>query len=151
MRQQGCPDTRNLRTLAPTKPPEAPARMAGGESPPSLADLGRAVTLARNVRGWRQEDLAPAVRSDKSWICKVESGSVDFSMDNLERYVAALGIPLSLLAEAASIIRRMRNSEKEHNPPPGATHAFLAAGLFPSAAANLPGDVARFLGAELLA
>lgn len=48
--------------------PRKPARVKGG--------LGRAITQARDRKGWRQLDLANATGLSRSWIAAIESGAI---------------------------------------------------------------------------
>lgn len=67
-------------------------------------DIGGMIRLARQARGWRQEDLGTAVGYSRSTISRLETGNragIDVVM--IRRVASAAGLPAYLLGELLSI------------------------------------------------
>lgn len=78
--------------------------------------LGRALAVARSIRGWRQQDLARISGVAASAISEYERGSRRPEMLTLERLTAALEFSIPELFELSSMIRRRgrkRSMDKE--------------------------------------
>jgi transcriptional regulator with XRE-family HTH domain len=65
-------------------------------------NYGRALKLARASRGILQKDLAQQAGVDASYVSLVEKGSRTPSASNLEKFAAALKMPVYLLMLLAS-------------------------------------------------
>lgn len=79
-------------------------------------DYGRAVKTARVTRGISQKDLAQRAGVDASYVSLVEKGSRTPSASNLEKFSAALDVPLYLLVLLASDKEDLRGiSEDERD------------------------------------
>jgi transcriptional regulator with XRE-family HTH domain len=65
-------------------------------------DYGRALKTARVSRGISQKDLAQLAGVDASYVSLVEKGTRTPSASNLEKFAAALKMPLYLLVLLAS-------------------------------------------------
>jgi SOS-response transcriptional repressor LexA len=59
-----------------------------------MADLGTTMRRARSERGWTQSDLGDRLSADTSLISKRETGRLGVPHEEIERLVAATGIPL---------------------------------------------------------
>ena len=59
--------------------------------------LGMRIKFLRKERGWSQEDLALEANVNKNYICDLENGRRNPSLDILERIAVAFNISLSEL------------------------------------------------------
>ncbi len=66
--------------------------------------LGMRIKFLRKERGWSQEDLALEANVNKNYICDLENGRRNPSLDILERISNAFGIPLSVLFKGIETI-----------------------------------------------
>ena len=66
--------------------------------------LGMRIKFLRKERGWSQEDLALEANVNKNYICDLENGRRNPSLDILERISNAFGISLSLLFKGIETI-----------------------------------------------
>ena len=66
--------------------------------------LGLRIKFLRKERGWSQEDLALEANVNKNYICDLENGRRNPSLDILERISNAFGISLSLLFKGIETI-----------------------------------------------
>ena len=84
--------------------------------------LGRALAVARSIRGWRQHDLARVSGVGASAISEYERGIRRPEMPTLERLAAAVEFSIPELFELSSMIRRRgreRSVETEAGEPAG--------------------------------
>jgi tetratricopeptide (TPR) repeat protein len=150
MVDEKCPEGPNFRIVEPGEGAESRARPPAGAAGAALRDFGLAVTLLRKVRGLRQEDVARAMGRRQAGISRVESASKAFSMESLERQVAAMNLPLSMLAEALTFIRRVRAAGSEREPAAKDLSGPLSlAGAPRSPVADLSREAARLIVGEL--
>lgn len=63
----------------------------------AVIQLGMRIRYLRSLRKWSQEDLALEANVNKNYICDLENGRRNPSLDILERISDALGITLSEL------------------------------------------------------
>jgi tetratricopeptide (TPR) repeat protein/transcriptional regulator with XRE-family HTH domain len=151
MVDERCPEGANFRIVAPDERDEpSSSPPAGRAAPAALRDFGRAVTLLRIARGLRQEDVARAMGRRQSGISRVESGAKTFSMESLERQVAAMGLPLSMFAEALTFMGRVRAAGRERQAAPttGRAEPLSLAGPPRSSSAELAREAARLIVGE---
>jgi transcriptional regulator with XRE-family HTH domain len=80
--------------------------------------LGRALAVARSIRGWRQEDLARISGVSASAISEYERGVRRPEMPALERLAVAVEFSIPELFELSSLIRR-RGREPSAETEPG--------------------------------
>lgn len=66
--------------------------------------LGMRIKFLRKERGWSQEDLALEANVNKNYICDLENGRRNPSLDILERISNAFGISLSVLFKGIETI-----------------------------------------------
>ena len=66
--------------------------------------LGMRIKFLRKERGWSQEDLALEANVNKNYICDLENGRRNPSLDILERMSNAFGISLSVLFKGIETI-----------------------------------------------
>ena len=78
-----------------------------------LRDVGRRVKERRKKLGWSQQELAEKVGyADKGLISRIESGSLNVSMDKMIKLANALGVKVSDLL----------TTEPDRTLPPGGFH-----------------------------
>lgn len=65
-------------------------------------DVGKVIAEAREARGWTVEQLAEVMAVHPRWIRRRESGETKTAVQELRRFVAALGI------EDAAILAAVR-------------------------------------------
>ena len=63
----------------------------------AVEQLGMRIRYLRKEKGWSQEDLALEANVNKNYICDLENGRRNPSLDILERIASALQITLSEL------------------------------------------------------
>lgn len=63
----------------------------------AVIQLGMRIRYLRSLRKWSQEDLALEANVNKNYICDLENGRRNPSLEILERISDALGITLSEL------------------------------------------------------
>ena len=63
----------------------------------AVMQLGMRIRYLRNLRKWSQEDLALEANVNRNYICDLENGRRNPSLEILERIADALGISLSEL------------------------------------------------------
>lgn len=63
----------------------------------AVEQLGMRIRYLRKEKGWSQEDLALEANVNKNYICDLENGRRNPSLDILERIASALKITLSEL------------------------------------------------------
>lgn len=63
----------------------------------AVMQLGMRIRYLRNLRKWSQEDLALEANVNKNYLCDLENGRRNPSLEILERIADALGISLSEL------------------------------------------------------
>lgn len=63
----------------------------------AVIQLGMRIRYLRSLRKWSQEDLALEANVNKNYICDLENGRRNPSLDILERISDAFGITLSEL------------------------------------------------------
>lgn len=63
----------------------------------AVIQLGMRIRYLRSVRKWSQEDLALEANVNKNYICDLENGRRNPSLEILERISDAFGITLSEL------------------------------------------------------
>lgn len=66
--------------------------------------LGMRIKFLRKERGWSQEDLALEANVNRNYICDLENGRRNPSLDILERISKAFGISLSVLFKGIETI-----------------------------------------------
>ena len=66
--------------------------------------LGMRIKFLRKSKGWSQEDLALEANVNKNYICDLENGRRNPSLDILERIAKALNISLSELLRGVETI-----------------------------------------------
>ena len=66
--------------------------------------LGMRIKFLRKEKGWSQEDLALEANVNKNYICDLENGRRNPSLDILERMSNAFGISLSVLFKGIETI-----------------------------------------------
>ena len=66
--------------------------------------LGMRIKFLRKQRKWSQEDLALESNINKNYICDLENGRRNPSLDILERLCAAFGISLEELFKGVETI-----------------------------------------------
>jgi transcriptional regulator with XRE-family HTH domain len=59
--------------------------------------IGENIRTLRRAKKWTQEDLAIVARLNSYYISKLERGTINVSLDSLERIAKALGVKLSKL------------------------------------------------------
>jgi transcriptional regulator with XRE-family HTH domain len=82
-------------------------------------ELGRALAVARILRGWQQQDLAEASGVGGPAISDYERGVKVPEMATLERLVAALGFSVAELLELSALIRRRGPEGRAGTTPAG--------------------------------
>ena len=63
----------------------------------AVMQLGMRIRYLRNLRKWSQEDLALEANVNRNYICDLENGRRNPSLEILERIADAFGISLSEL------------------------------------------------------
>ena len=63
----------------------------------AVMQLGMRIRYLRNLRKWSQEDLALEANVNRNYICDLENGRRNPSLEILERIADALSISLSEL------------------------------------------------------
>ena len=63
----------------------------------AVMQLGMRIRYLRNLRKWSQEDLALESNVNRNYICDLENGRRNPSLEILERIADAFGISLSEL------------------------------------------------------
>ena len=63
----------------------------------AVMQLGMRIRYLRNLRKWSQEDLALEANVNKNYLCDLENGRRNPSLEILERIADAFGISLSEL------------------------------------------------------
>ena len=63
----------------------------------AVEQLGMRIRYLRKEKGWSQEDLTLEANVNKNYICDLENGRRNPSLDILERIASALQITLSEL------------------------------------------------------
>lgn len=63
----------------------------------AVVQLGMRIRYLRNLRKWSQEDLALEANVNRNYICDLENGRRNPSLEILERISDAFGISLSEL------------------------------------------------------
>lgn len=66
--------------------------------------LGMRIKFLRKEKGWSQEDLALEANVNKNYICDLENGRRNPSLDILERISNALNISLEVLFKGIETI-----------------------------------------------
>jgi transcriptional regulator with XRE-family HTH domain len=79
-------------------------------------DWGPTVAFLRNLRKWRQKDLARAAGIHQSLISLYERGKDVPARATLERLAAAAGVPVSVAEEHHAFVRRVRARYAERSP-----------------------------------
>jgi transcriptional regulator with XRE-family HTH domain len=69
----------------------------------ALKELGEAIRAERKIHGLSQENLAELADVHMTYVGKVERGEKNVSFENLMRFAAALGMPLSELIRRAGL------------------------------------------------
>ena len=70
----------------------------------AVEQLGMRIKFLRKSKGWSQEDLALEANVNKNYICDLENGRRNPSLDILERIAKALNISLSELFRGVETI-----------------------------------------------
>ena len=70
----------------------------------AVIQLGMRIRYLRSLRKWSQEDLALEANVNKNYICDLENGRRNPSLEILERISDAFGITLSDLFRAIETI-----------------------------------------------
>lgn len=70
----------------------------------AVDQLGMRIRFLRKERNWSQEDLALEANVNKNYICDLENGRRNPSLDILERIAKALDISLSELFKGIETI-----------------------------------------------
>ena len=70
----------------------------------AVIQLGMRIRYLRSLRKWSQEDLALEANVNKNYICDLENGRRNPSLDILERIADAFGITLEQLFKGIETI-----------------------------------------------
>jgi len=70
----------------------------------AVTQLGMRIRYLRKLRRWSQEDLALEANINKNYICDLENGRRNPSLEILERIADAFGISLSELFRGVETI-----------------------------------------------
>ena len=80
----------------------------------AVMQLGMRIRYLRNLRKWSQEDLALEANVNRNYICDLENGRRNPSLEILERIADAFGISLSELFLGVETIEGFRYSTRNH-------------------------------------
>ena len=108
MAHEICPEGTNFRIAAPNERADAPAQTAAEAAGAALQDLGLAVTLLRTACCLRQEDLARVLGQHQSRVSRIERGAKVFSVESMERQVAAMDLPPWTVNTALAFLQEVR-------------------------------------------
>jgi len=124
-------------------------------------ELGRALAVARMLRGWQQQDLAEASGVGGPAISDYERAVKLPEMPTLERLAAALGFSVAELLELSALIRRRGPGRSAGTEPAGpggqpwgrpelarAVAELLSADASEAAQRSRPSEAARLLAAD---
>lgn len=76
-------------------------------------DYGRALKIARAIKGIQQAEVALRADLDPSFVCMLEKGKRKPSLETIERLSSALGIPTHLFSLLATEKKDLRKADAE--------------------------------------